>query len=329
MLRELQTQAIWNDPERARNLGRERASLEALVQKLSHLRGSSEEALALLDLAESDRDLSLIPELRNSLSALCAAARSLERAEQFTDPEDSLDAYLEIQAGTGGLEAESWASALLRMYLRWAAKAGFATEILSSSANESGGLKQVSVTVVGEFAYGWLRRESGIHRLTRQSPFDAANKVHTSFASVFLTPVTDHQISIVLHPKDLDVQTYKASGPGGQYVNKTESAIRIRHLPSGVVVACQSERSQNHNRATAMKLLTARLHDLELKKQREASAALEESKSAASFGYAIRSYVLGQSRVKDSRTGVESRDVARVLDGEIDEFLRASLRLRC
>jgi peptide chain release factor 2 len=329
VLQELQTRAIWNDPDRARSLGRERASLEALVHQLAHLEGSVQEALGLLDLAESDRDLTLIPELRASLSALGDAAQSLECAEQFTHPEDPNDAYLEIQAGTGGLEAESWAAALLRMYLRWAARAGFATEILSSSANESGGLKQVTVLVAGKYAYGWLRTESGIHRLTRQSPFDAANKVHTSFASVFLSPVVDDRITIVLNPKDLEVQTYKASGPGGQYVNKTESAIRIRHLPSGVVVACQSERSQNHNRATAMKMLTARLHEAELKKQQAVSAALEDSKSAASWGHAIRSYVIGQSRVKDARTGIESRDIARVLDGEIEEFLRASLRFGC
>ena len=329
MLQELQTRAIWKDPDRARSLGRERASLEALVQKLAHLEGSIQEALSLLDLAAADRDLTLISELQDSYSALCAAAQSLECAEQFTRPEDPNDAYLELQAGTGGLEAESWVSALLRMYLRWAARAGFKSEILSSSANESGGLKQVTVLVAGKYAYGWLRSESGIHRLTRQSPFDAANKVHTSFASVFVSPVVDDRITIVLNPKDLEVQTYKASGPGGQYVNKTESAIRIRHLPSGVVVACQSERSQNHNRATAMKMLTARLHEAELKKQQSQSAALEDSKSSASWGYAIRSYVLGQSRVKDARTGLESRDIARVLDGQIEEFLRASLRHGC
>jgi peptide chain release factor 2 len=244
----------------------------------------------------------------------------------FRGEMDSHSAFLDIQAGAGGTEAQDWAQMLLRMYLRWGASRGFGCEIIDSSPGEVAGIKSASVLVQGEYAYGWLRTETGVHRLVRKSPFDSGNRRHTSFASVFVAPEVDDDIAIEINPSDLRMDVYRSSGAGGQHVNKTESAVRITHMPSGIVVACQNERSQHKNRATAMKMLKAKLYELEVNKRNAAARVLEESKSDVSWGNQIRSYVLDQSRIKDLRTGVEVGNTTAVLDGDLDQFMEASLK---
>jgi len=239
---------------------------------------------------------------------------------------DSHNAFLDIQAGAGGTEAQDWAQMLLRMYLRWAAARGFSAEVIDSNPGEVAGIKSASIEIKGEYAYGWLRTETGVHRLVRKSPFDSGNRRHTSFASVFLSPEIDDDIEIDINPADLKTDVYRSSGAGGQHVNKTESAVRITHMPSGIVVACQNERSQHKNRSTAMKMLKAKLYELEVNKRNAAAQVLEDSKSDVSWGNQIRSYVLDQSRIKDLRTGVEVGATDKVLDGDLDQFLEASLK---
>jgi peptide chain release factor 2 len=239
---------------------------------------------------------------------------------------DSHNAFLDIQAGAGGTEAQDWAQMLLRMYLRWGAARGFTCEVIDSSPGETAGIKSASVEVRGEYAYGWLRTETGVHRLVRKSPFDSGNRRHTSFASVFVSPEIDDDIEIEINPADLRVDVYRSSGAGGQHVNKTESAVRITHMPTGIVAACQNERSQHKNRSTAMKMLKAKLYELEVNKRNAAARVLEDSKSDVSWGNQIRSYVLDQSRIKDLRTGVEVGNTAAVLDGDLDQFMEASLK---
>jgi len=239
---------------------------------------------------------------------------------------DSHNAYLDIQAGAGGTEAQDWAQMLLRMYLRWAAARGFSAEVVDSNPGEVAGMKSATIEIKGEYAYGWLRTETGVHRLVRKSPFDSGNRRHTSFASVFISPEIDDDIDIEINPADLKTDVYRSSGAGGQHVNKTESAVRITHVPSGIVVACQAERSQHKNRSTAMKMLKAKLYELEVNKRNAAAQVLEESKSDVSWGHQIRSYVLDQSRIKDLRTGVEVGATDKVLDGDLDQFLEASLK---
>jgi peptide chain release factor 2 len=239
---------------------------------------------------------------------------------------DAHSAFLDIQAGAGGTEAQDWAQMLLRMYLRWGAAHGYECEVIDSNPGEVAGMKSATVSVQGEYAYGWLRTETGVHRLVRKSPFDSGNRRHTSFASVFVSPEIDEDIAIEINPADLKMDVYRSSGAGGQHVNKTESAVRITHLPTGIVVACQNERSQHKNRATAMKMLKAKLYELEVNKRNAAAKVLEESKSDVSWGNQIRSYVLDQSRIKDLRTGVEVGATEKVLDGDLDQFLEASLK---
>jgi peptide chain release factor 2 len=239
---------------------------------------------------------------------------------------DSHNAYLDIQAGAGGTEAQDWAQMLLRMYLRWAAARGFSAEVIDSNPGEVAGMKSATIEIKGDYAYGWLRTETGVHRLVRKSPFDSGNRRHTSFASVFISPEIDDDIEIDINPADLKTDVYRSSGAGGQHVNKTESAVRITHMPSGIVVACQNERSQHKNRSTAMKMLKAKLYELEVNKRNAAAQVLEDSKSDVSWGNQIRSYVLDQSRIKDLRTGVEVGATDKVLDGDLDQFLEASLK---
>jgi peptide chain release factor 2 len=239
---------------------------------------------------------------------------------------DSHNAFLDIQAGAGGTEAQDWAQMLLRMYLRWAAARGFSAEVIDSNPGEVAGMKSATIEIKGDYAYGWLRTETGVHRLVRKSPFDSGNRRHTSFASVFISPEVDDDIEIDINPADLRTDVYRSSGAGGQHVNKTESAVRITHMPSGIVVACQNERSQHKNRSTAMKMLKAKLYELEVNKRNAASQVLEDSKSDVSWGNQIRSYVLDQSRIKDLRTGVEVGATDKVLDGDLDQFLEASLK---
>ncbi len=260
------------------------------------------------------------------LEALDAALADLEFRRMFSGEMDSHPAFLDIQAGAGGTEAQDWAEMLLRMYLKWGEKNGFRTELLEASAGEVAGIKSATVRFEGEYAYGWLRTETGVHRLVRKSPFDSDNRRHTSFAAVFVSPEVDDDINIEINPADLRVDTYRASGAGGQHVNKTDSAIRITHLPTNTVVACQMERSQHKNRAQAMKMLKAKLYELEVQKRNAAKQALEDSKADIGWGSQIRSYVLDQSRIKDLRTNVEVGNTQAVLDGDLNPFIEASLK---
>jgi len=277
-------------------------------------------------MAERENDESTARDIEHDTGALEADVRRLEFKRMFRGEMDSHSAFLDIQAGAGGTEAQDWAQMLLRMYLRWGAAPGFSCEVIDSNPGEVAGIKSASVAVQGEYAYGWLRTETGVHRLVRKSPFDSGNRRHTSFASVFVSPEIDDDIQIDINPADLRMDVYRSSGAGGQHVNKTESAVRITHLPSGIVVACQNERSQHKNRSMAMKMLKAKLYELEVNKRNAAAKVLEDSKSDVSWGNQIRSYVLDQSRIKDLRTGVEVGDTAKVLDGDLDQFMEASLK---
>jgi peptide chain release factor 2 len=324
--RELEDPAVWSKPERAQELGRERARLTADLDEIDRNDKALSDALELLELAEGEQDEAAARDIERDAERLAAAVRRLELKRMFRDKMDSHNAFLDIQAGAGGTEAQDWAQMLLRMYLRWAAARGFASEVIDSNPGEVAGIKSATVEVKGEYAYGWLRTETGVHRLVRKSPFDSGNRRHTSFASVFVSPEIDDDIAIEVNPADLKVDVYRSSGAGGQHVNKTESAVRITHLPSGIVVACQNERSQHKNRSTAMKMLQAKLYELEVNKRNAAARVLEDSKSDVSWGNQIRSYVLDQSRIKDLRTGVEVGNTAAVLDGDLDPFMEASLK---
>jgi len=325
-VRELEDPAIWSAPDRAQELGRERARLSAQLQELDRTNTAVSDATALLELAERENDEPTARDIERDAGALEADVRKLEFKRMFRGEMDAHSAFLDIQAGAGGTEAQDWAQMLLRMYLRWGAARGFSCEVIDSSPGEVAGIKSASVAVQGEYAYGWLRTETGVHRLVRKSPFDSGNRRHTSFASVFVSPEVDDDIAIEINPADLRMDVYRSSGAGGQHVNKTESAVRITHMPSGIAVACQNERSQHKNRATAMKMLKAKLYELEVNKRNAAAKVLEESKSDVSWGNQIRSYVLDQSRIKDLRTGVEVGNTGAVLDGDLDQFMEASLK---
>jgi len=317
---------VWSQPDRAQELGRERARLGAELGEMDRVAGSVRSALELLELAETENDESTAHDIERERPQFEASVRALEFKRMFRGEMDAHNAFLDIQAGAGGTEAQDWAQMLLRMYLKWAVSRGFSAEVIDSNPGEVAGLKSATVAIQGEYAYGWLRTETGVHRLVRKSPFDSGNRRHTSFASVFVSPEIDDDIAIEINPADLRMDTYRSSGAGGQHVNKTESAVRITHLPSGIVVACQNERSQHKNRATAMKMLKAKLYELEVNKRNAAAKVLEDSKSDVSWGNQIRSYVLDQSRIKDLRTGVEVGNTGSVLDGALDQFMEASLK---
>ena len=297
-----------------------------MVGTLDKLKTGLTEAAELLELAESDADEGMVTAVEHDVAGIEREVAKLEFQRMFPGEMDSHNAFLDIQAGAGGTEAQDWAQMLMRMYLRWADQRGFTTEVTDISDGEVAGIKSCSIRFEGEYAYGWLRTETGVHRLVRKSPFDSNARRHTSFASVFVSPEVDDDINIDVNPADLEMDVYRSSGAGGQHVNKTESAVRIRHLPSGIVVACQSERSQHKNRSTAMKMLKAKLYELEVNKRNAAAKVLEDAKSDVSWGNQIRSYVLDQSRIKDLRTGVEVGNTTAVLDGGLDEFLEASLK---
>jgi len=297
-----------------------------VVGNLDRLTQGLKDAGELLELAAEETDLSAAEEIERDVAGLSGVVERLEFQRMFPGKMDSHSAFLDIQAGAGGTEAQDWAAMLLRMYLKWADGHGIKTEVIDQSDGEVAGIKGATISMVGDYAYGWLRTETGVHRLVRKSPFDSGNRRHTSFASVFVSPEVDDDIDIEINPADLRTDVYRSSGAGGQHVNKTESAVRITHVPTNIVVACQSERSQHKNRSTAMKMLKAKLYELEFNKRNAAAKVLEDSKSDVSWGNQIRSYVLDQSRIKDLRTGVEIGNTTAVLDGGLDVFMQASLK---
>jgi len=324
--RELEQPELWSNQERAQALGKERVALEQVVNTLRNLQQGLEDVEGLVDLAVEADDEATYDEAVAELEQLEAQLANLEFRRMFSGEHDPSDCYVDIQSGSGGTEAQDWANMMLRMYLRWADAHEFKVEITELSEGEVAGIKSATVRVQGEYAYGWLRTETGVHRLVRKSPFDSGNRRHTSFASVFVYPEIDDSIEIEINPADLRVDTYRASGAGGQHVNRTDSAIRITHVPSGIVVQCQADRSQHKNRDAAMKQLRAKLYEMELQKQLAEKQALEDTKSDIGWGSQIRSYVLDDARIKDLRTGIENRNTQAVLDGALDPFIEASLK---
>jgi len=324
--RELEDSAVWDNPDNAQALGRERSALEAVVETILLLESGLTDAQELLDIAVEEQDAETVTEVESELSALNQQLETLEFRRMFSNEMDPNNAYLDIQSGSGGTEAQDWASMLLRMYLRWGEQKGFKTELIEVSDGDVAGIKSATIQFIGEYAFGWLRTETGVHRLVRKSPFDSGSRRHTSFASVFVSPEIDDNVDIEINPSDLRIDTYRSSGAGGQHVNTTDSAIRITHEPSGIVVQCQNQRSQHQNKDTAMQQLRAKLYELEMMKRSEASQALEDSKSDIGWGSQIRSYVLDASRIKDLRTNVETSNCNAVLDGDLDQFIEASLK---
>lgn len=323
---ELAEPSVWDKPERAQELGRERSALENVVKTIEQLDAGLVDASDLLDMAVAEDDADTVELVNSDVDALVKTLELLEFRRMFSGEVDANNAYLDIQSGSGGTEAQDWASMMLRMYLRWGEDKGFKCELIEVSDGEVAGIKSATIHFQGEYAFGWLRTETGVHRLVRKSPFDSGNRRHTSFASVFVSPEIDDNIEIEINPADLRVDVYRASGAGGQHVNRTESAVRMTHNPSGIVVQCQSERSQIQNRDRCMKMLKARLYEMEIQKRNAASQALEDSKADIGWGSQIRSYVLDDSRIKDLRTGVETRNTQAVLDGKLDPFIEASLK---
>jgi peptide chain release factor 2 len=324
--RELESPSVWDDPQRAQDLGRERARLEQIVKGIDTLSSGLADAGELLEMAAADGDEDTVTSISDDVGRLDAEVNKLEFRRMFSGQMDSAYAFVDIQAGAGGTEAQDWAEMLLRMYLRWAESRGWKAELMEASAGEVAGIKSATFRVEGEYAYGWLKTETGVHRLVRKSPFDSDNRRHTSFTSVFVSPEIDDDIEIDINPADLRTDVYRSSGAGGQHVNKTESAVRITHVPTNTVVACQTERSQHANRDRAMKMLKAKLYELEVQKRNAERDALEATKSDIGWGSQIRNYVLDQSRIKDLRTGIERTDTQKVLDGDLDEFVEASLK---
>jgi peptide chain release factor 2 len=324
--RELEQPGIWNEPDRAQALGQERVQLEKVVHSLNQLTSGLVDARELLDLAEEEDDEGTVGEIVADLDKYESVVADLEFRRMFSGEMDANNAFVDIQSGAGGTEAQDWAEMLLRMYLRWAESHDFKAELMEASAGEVAGIKSATVRIEGEYAYGRLRTETGVHRLVRKSPFDSGNRRHTSFASVFVSPEVDDDIEIEIDPSDLRIDVYRASGAGGQHVNRTESAVRITHLPSNTVVQCQNDRSQHKNKATAMKQLKAKLYELEMQDRRAKASEVEDSKADVGWGSQIRSYVLDQSRIKDLRTNVETGNTQAVLDGGIDIFIEAGLK---
>lgn len=324
--RELEEPDLWNNPERAQTLGKERAALAHIVEGLESLINGLHDSEELLEIANDERDIDTVNVIVGDLQHYERTLQQLEFQRMFNGKMDPNNAFLDIQAGSGGVEAQDWANMLLRMYLRWGERRGFSPQLMEVSDGDVAGIRSATIKFTAPYAYGWLRTETGVHRLVRKSPFDANHKRHTSFASVFVSPEIDDSIEIDINPSDLRIDTYRASGAGGQHVNRTESAIRITHIPTGVVAQCQTDRSQHQNRANAMAQLKAKLYELEMQKQNAEKQKLEEQKSDIGWGSQIRSYVLDQSRIKDLRTGVETGNPQAVLDGDLDQFLEASLK---
>ncbi|CUX97336.1 Peptide chain release factor 2, partial [Candidatus Hoaglandella endobia] len=323
---ELEQPEVWTTPEYAQALSKERFSLETILSTINDLICGLEDVTGLLDLAIEEEDQQTFIETNIELDRLESKLAQLEFRRMFSGKYDSADCYIDIQAGSGGTEAQDWANMLLRMYLRWAESRGFTTEILDESEGEVAGIKSVTIKVIGDYAYGWLRTETGVHRLVRKSPFDSGGRRHTSFCSAFVYPEVEENLDIKINLADLRIDVYRASGAGGQHVNRTESAVRITHLPTNIVTQCQNDRSQHKNKDKAMKQLKAKLHEFELQKKNAEKQALENTKADIGWGSQIRSYVLDDSRIKDLRTGIETRNIQSVLDGDLDKFIEASLK---
>ncbi|MBK2334828.1 peptide chain release factor 2 [Francisella tularensis] len=324
VLMELEDGSIWDNPEYAQNLGKQKVELENVVHNCEYISETLETLSELLELGEEDE--SLMQEIAKDTQNVASEIEKLEFRRMFSGKMDANNAFLDIQSGSGGTEAQDWAEMLMRMYMRWADGHGFKVSVDNISDGDVAGIKGCTLKIEGEYAYGWLRTETGIHRLVRKSPFDSNSKRHTSFASVFISPEVDDDIDIEINPADLRVDTYRASGAGGQHVNKTDSAVRITHIPTNIVVQSQSDRSQHKNRDNAMKQLKSKLYEMELQKRNAEKNALEDSKADIGWGSQIRSYVLDQSRIKDLRTGVENTNTQAVLDGDLDKFIEASLK---
>ncbi len=326
VLMELENPEIWNNPQQAQALGKERGLLETIVSTVNDLDAGLADAEELLGMAVEEADEETVDTVIDDLSVFEEKVAGLEFRRMFAGEMDANHAFLDIQSGSGGTEAQDWAAMIERMYLRWGERKGFKTELIEESQGEVAGIKSATIKFEGDYAFGWLRTETGVHRLVRKSPFDSGNRRHTSFASVFVSPEVDDDIEIDINPADLRIDVYRASGAGGQHVNKTESAVRITHIPTNTVAQCQNDRSQHKNKDTAMKQLKSRLYELELRKRTESQQAVEDSKSDIGWGSQIRSYVLDQSRIKDLRTNVETGNTQAVLDGDLDQFIEARLK---
>ncbi|QIQ22352.1 peptide chain release factor 2 [Zophobihabitans entericus] len=323
---ELEQADVWSNPEKAQALGKERVALEEVIKTIDSLTQGLDDVEGLLELAVEAEDQDTFDEVNVEVAELEEKLAQLEFRRMFSGEYDSADCYLDIQAGSGGTEAQDWAEMLLRMYLRWAEAKGFTTEVIEVSDGDVAGIKSATIKVMGEYAFGWLRTETGVHRLVRKSPFDSGNRRHTSFSAVFIYPEVDDDIDIEINPADLRIDVYRASGAGGQHVNKTESAVRITHIPTGTVTQCQNDRSQHKNKDQAMKQMKAKLYELEMQKKNADKQQMEDNKSDIGWGSQIRSYVLDDSRIKDLRTGVETRNTQAVLDGDLDQFIEESLK---
>ena len=323
---ELADASVWDNPDEAQKLGRERSSLESIVSTVDHLSAGLDDADAMIELAREEDDTQLLSELPDELNAFENRLAQLEFRRMFSGEVDENNAFLDIQAGSGGTEAQDWAEMLMRMYLKWGERKGFATEVVEQSPGDVAGIKGATIQFSGDYAFGWLRTETGVHRLVRKSPFDSGSRRHTSFASICVSPELDDSIEIELDMSEVRVDTYRASGAGGQHVNKTDSAIRLTHIPTGLVVQCQNQRSQHQNRDQAIKQLKAKLYEIEDQKRRQALQEMEDNKSDIGWGSQIRSYVLDSARIKDLRTNVETSNTQAVLDGGLEMFIEASLK---
>ncbi len=324
--RELESSQVWDDPENAQKLGKERALLENIVNTLENLLAGVDDLRELLEMAVAEDDEEAVAEVIDEVAGLMSRLEALEFRRMFSGSADANNAFLDIQSGSGGTEAQDWAEMVLRMFLRWGESKGFKVELLEVSPGDVAGIKSASISFVGEYAFGWLRTETGVHRLVRKSPFDSTGRRHTSFCSVFVSPEIDDNIEIDINPADLRVDVYRASGAGGQHVNTTESAVRITHGPSGIVVQSQAQRSQHQNKDTCMKQLRAKLYEMEMLKRSEAAQSVEDSKADIGWGSQIRSYVLDDQRIKDLRTNTLTSNCDKVLDGDLDQFIVASLK---
>jgi peptide chain release factor 2 len=322
----MENPAIWNDPKRAQELGREKRSLEEVVNTIDHLTSNLADNTELFEMTKEEGDMAGLAAIEADAAKLGQIVEGLEFRRMFSNPADPLNCFLDIQAGAGGTEACDWASMLLRQYLKYCERKGFKPEVMEESEGDVAGIKSATIKIEGEYAFGHLRTETGVHRLVRKSPFDSSGGRHTSFASVFVYPEVDDSIEIEINPADVRTDTYRASGAGGQHINKTDSAVRLTHIPTGIVVQCQNDRSQHRNRDEAWQMLRSRMYEHEMRKRMEQQQALEATKTDVGWGHQIRSYVLDQSRIKDLRTNVETSATQKVLDGDLDQFIAASLK---